>query len=235
MQLGVITESDDLYSEVTNVTLQLDHNFDINQMSSLDDVKRVINEEQPELMFIDTGFEEANFTALTRMIRKNSPHTGMIIIADNEKYAVPAYEVHATGYIIKPVTDVRLKEELVYYTSQFADKRKDPAAIQVMTDGNFEVFLNGTPARFKYSKTKKLLEHIISQKGAMVGNDELIRALWNIDMKNLSKSEQKSRSSYLRNLEADLMKVLTGAGCEDAVIKHWGEIAAAMDKITFID
>ena len=50
--------------------------------------------------------------ALTRMIRNRSPRTGMIIIADDESYAVQAYNVHATGYIVKPFSEARLKEEI---------------------------------------------------------------------------------------------------------------------------
>ena len=235
MQLKVITENFDLYSEVQSVIQQLAGTYELSILSSLDDVVCAVNDGRTDLMLIDTGFGAADFTALTRMIRNRSPRTGMIIIADDESYAVQAYDVHATGYIVKPVSDDRLREEIDYYVNHLPVMQEDPAAIEVMTDGGFEVFLNGEPARFKYSKTKKLLAHIISKQGAMVRNSELIKTLWGKDKKDLTEKELKSRNSYLRNIEADLQKVFAEAGCEDALIKHWGEIAIAMDKIKLIN
>ena len=234
MKIKVITESNILYGEVQSVIKQLAGTYEVSLSSSLDDVVCAINDRNTDLMLIDTGFKAADFIALTRMIRNRSPRTGMIIIADDESYALQAYEVHATGYIIKPVRKSRLKEEIEYCVDQLPVTQKDPAAIQVMTDGGFEIFLNGEPARFKYSKTKKLLAHIISKRGAMVRNSELIKTLWGKDKKDLTERELKARNSYLRNIEVDLQKVFAEAGCEDALIKHWGEIAIAMDKIELI-
>ena len=228
MQLRVITDNNDLYNEVQNVIQHFAGTYELSLLSSLDDVVCAINNGCNDLMLIDTGFEETDFTAMTRMIRNRSPRTGMIIIADDESYAVQAYDVHATGYIIKPFSEARLKEEIDYYVNQLPAMQEDPAAIEVMTDGGFEVFLNGEPARFK---TKKLLAHIISKRGAMVRNSELIKTLWGKDKKDFTDKELKARNSYLRNIEADLQKVFAEAGCEDALIKHWGEIAIAMDKI----
>ena len=234
MRLGVITENNDLYGEVQSVIQQLAGTYEPSLLPSLDDVVSAINDGSIDLMLIDTGFEEADFTALTRMIRNRTPQTGMIVLADDESYAVRAYEVHATGYIIKPAGEGRLREELDYFAEWQAAKQKESSAIKVMTDGGFEVFLNGVPARFRYSKTKKLLAYIISNRGAMVKNSELIEALWGKSKRELSEKELKARNSYLRNIEVDLQKVLADAGCDDVLIKHWGEIAVAMDKISFI-
>ncbi len=234
MQMCVITNNMDLYSEVLDIAQSV-YGFDVCHLSSAEDAIQTAKEGSADLVLMDTAFAEKNFVTLARLIKSASPRTCMIVIADDGSLAAQAFEVHATGYMIKPVTEARLKEELDYYIDQFTEKQEEPAPVQVMTKGNFEIFLNGVPARFKYSKTKKLLEYVISKKGAMVSNDDLIKRLWNIDKQNTDKKEMKSINSYLRNIEADLVKVLTEAGCEDMVIKHWGEIAVAMDKINIIN
>ena len=235
MQLCVISENEELYGEVLSVAQQPEYGFDACFPASPDDAARVAEESRPEVVIMDAASGEEDFVALARTIKEILPRTYMIVIADDGSLAIPAFSVHARAYIVKPATDSILRAELDYYVNESAEKQEEPAAVQVMTKGSFEIFINGVPARFKYSKTKKLLEHVISKKGAMVSNDELIKKLWNIDKKNTGKEKLKSMSSYLRNLEADLMRVLTDAGCEDVVIKHWGEIAVAMDKITFIN
>lgn len=96
--------------------------------------------------------------------------------------------------------------------------------LSFQTFGNFECFIDGQPIRFKYNKTKEMLAYLVDRKGAMCTNGELMSILWAED------SDKKK--SYLKNLKADLTRVLAQAGLEDVLIKFRGSIGIATDKVS---
>ena len=103
------------------------------------------------------------------------------------------------------------------------EEGKKAPVLSVQTFGNFECFIDGQPIKFKYNKTKEMLAYLIDRKGAMCTNGELMSILWAED------SEKKK--SYLKNLKADLTRVLAEAGMEGVLIKFRGAIGIATDKV----
>ena len=85
-----------------------------------------------------------------------------------------AFELHATGYLMKPVTAEDIRRELTFlYKDSGRDKR-----VRVQTFGGFDVFVDGKPLEFKRSKSKELLAYLIDRHGANVTTGELCAALW---------------------------------------------------------
>ncbi len=80
--------------------------------------------------------------------------------------------------------------------------------------GNFELRIDGKPVRVKRTKTKELLAYLVDRNGSMVGDYELMHALWNKD--------DSTAKSYLRILKAELMKIFADAGYADALVKQRG-------------
>lgn len=94
----------------------------------------------------------------------------------------------------------------------------------VRTFGNFEVFHNGTPVRFKHGLTRELFAYLVDRAGAMVTNSEISAVLW-------SDGRPKSHASYLRMMKADLVRTLDALGYGAAVEKAHGKIACVPSEI----
>jgi two-component SAPR family response regulator len=85
---------------------------------------------------------------------------------------VEAFSMHASGYILKPVTAEAIAEameQLRHPVNPLPEKR-----LRVQTFGNFEVLLDEKPLTFARSKTKELFAYLVSRRGAHCGvNAEL--------------------------------------------------------------
>ena len=99
-------------------------------------------------------------------------------------------------------------------------KLKSTKVIQVKCFGNFEVFHNGEPLKFAYSKSKELFAYLIDREGAAININELNAILWEEDHK-----------SYLRNLISDIQKTLQSVGAGDVFKKRHNECYIDVDKV----
>ena len=70
------------------------------------------------------------------------------------------------------------------------------------TFGDFELFVDGKPVEFKYSRTKEVVAVLVSRRGAQVTNGEIIASLWEDD------GDPVKKASYLRNLRQDLRRAV---------------------------
>lgn len=55
-----------------------------------------------------------NGLTLAEEIRKRRPHTAIIFVTAHSQYAIDAFALHVSGYLLKPVSKERLSAELAY-------------------------------------------------------------------------------------------------------------------------
>ncbi len=177
-------------------------------------------DEKPDVVFMDIEMPEMTGLELAVRIKNISPETRIVFVTGYSEYAVDAFKVHASGYILKPVTLERIQEELAHMEGGSEDEQKtQPGKLKVRCFGAFEVFYNGEPLEFKRSKAKEMLAFLIDRKGDLCTGGELINALWE------DNSDLDSKKAYLRTITSELRSVLTSVGMEDVLIrKHqmWG-------------
>lgn len=165
--------------------------------------------------FLDIELGSVNGLVLAKQIKDLHPDIHIIFVTSYEQYAVQAFQLHATGYLMKPVTVDAIRRELTFLYGE-APARK---TVRVQTFGGFEVFVNGTPLQFKRAKAKELLAYLIDRRGSSVTTGEACAVLWE---DGVGGSVQKS---YLRTLITDLRASLRHAGAEDILLKGWGQLA----------
>ena len=155
---------------------------------------------------------------LAKKLKKINPLVNIIFVTAFDNYALDAYKLHASGYVLKPVSVEKIKKELdgLRYTLEI----KPTKLLQVKCFGNFEVFKDGTPIKFKYQKSKELFAYLVDREGASSNINELNAVLWEEDHK-----------SYLRNLIADVQETLKASGVEDVFIKRHNECFIDPNKI----
>jgi two-component system, LytTR family, response regulator len=81
----------------------------IGECSNADEAIEFINLHKPELIFLDIEMPERNGFEVIKHIDKN---TNVVFVTAYNDYALQAFEVNATDYLLKPVDPERLKESM---------------------------------------------------------------------------------------------------------------------------
>jgi len=100
---------------------------------------------------------------------------------------------------------------------------KPTARLLVQCFGNFEVYADGKPLRFEFSRSKELFAYLVDRRGAAVNTGELCSVLWDED--------SASRKVQLRKHIADLSHTLQDVGAENAFVKARNSFAVARSEV----
>lgn len=66
----------------------------------------------PDVIFVDVEMPGMTGIQLASYIKQSSANTNIVFVTAHSIYAVEAAELHASGYVVKPVTADRIKQEL---------------------------------------------------------------------------------------------------------------------------
>lgn len=160
--------------------------------------------------FLDIEMGTVNGIALAKALKELWPDMAVVFVTSHVQYALEAFQIHATGYLLKPVDEKDLKNELTFIYPEEKTGKK----IQVKTFGGFDVFVDGTALTFKRAKSKELLALLIDKKGSSVTVREGCAVLWE------DKPYGAVEKSYYQTVVAELRQTLRGAGIEDLLVKQ---------------
>ncbi|MEG0340132.1 MAG: response regulator [Oscillospiraceae bacterium] len=195
----------------------------VNGFDSGEEALEFGSENPCETAFLDINMSDVDGIALAKHLKQVNPMVNIIFVTAYKKYAMEALSLHSSGYIMKPATKEKIEHELEHLRHPVSMQTKHKVWIQCF--GNFEVFADGEPVKFAYSKTKELLAFLIDRKGAYCSNGEIIAALWEND------DDGTKKSSYLRDLKADLIEAFTALGMEEAICKQRGMMAIFVERL----
>ena len=176
-----------------------------------------------DIAFLDTDMPELSGIDLGQYLKELNPFVNIVFLSEVKKYAFGAMKLHASGYILKPLTPKEADREL--NDLRYSEILKKHKRVFAQTFGNFELFIDGRPAVFKYSRTKEMVAVLINNRGAQTTNGEIISVLWE------EPGDIEKRMSYLRNLRQDLQNTLKDLKLENIIIKQRGSMAVAADDI----
>ncbi len=128
------------------------------------------------------------------------------------RYREAAFDLHASGYLTKPITTDKVRKELAELRRPVAKAKR----MRVQTFGNFEVYVDGRPLEFRYSRTKEMLAYLVDRQGALCTVGEVQAVLF---------EDETGHESYMKSLRQDLQVTLDEAGCGGVLVKQWGKLA----------
>jgi two-component SAPR family response regulator len=135
-----------------------------------------MREHSPDVALLDINMPVMSGLKLAAEIKRLSPDTAVIFLTGYSEYALEAFEVHAVGYLLKPVNTERLAAQIAYSTAG-RQPRKMPH-VEARTFGNFDLFVDGRIVRFKQAKCKELLAYLIDRNGSDVTRAEAFAILY---------------------------------------------------------
>lgn len=187
--------------------------------SALDYVRQF----QVDLAFLDVEMYDMNGIALAKHLKDIQPSINIIFVTGFPEYAVDAFSIHASGYLLKPASVDSVREEIGHL--RFAPQIQREKLLRVQTFGNFEVFAGDVPVEFGRSKTKELFAYLIDRKGAGSTTAELSAVLW--EDKEYSLSLQKQ----FQTIASDMVKALKRVNAEEVILKKRNYLSVDPSKI----
>ena len=180
-------------------------------------------EHEVDIAFLDVVMSEMNGLVLGSYLKDLHPFINLIYLTDSREDAFEAMALRASGCMLAPPTDKAVKVELDDLRNTEARKSRNRVFIQ--TFGNFEMFVDGEPVSFKYTRTKEVVAILVNNRGAQTSNGEIIANLWEDD------GDPMKKTSYLSNLRQDLQNTLTRLKLNGIILKQRGSMAIAADKV----
>ena len=179
-----------------------------------------------DIVFQDIEMPGMNGLQLAVGIKKASPDTNLVMVTAYQEYALDAWKLHVSDYLLKPASaeDVRNALANLRKPVQEAAPVKEEKRLRAICFGSFEVFVGDQPVTFHRGRSKELLAYLIDRRGAVCSMAELLGILFEDDNSN-------SRKSWLRTLVQDLKQSLEAAGVGDVLIKGWNSLSVNCDKI----
>ena len=192
-------------------------------LRSVDQALEYVRNNQVDVAFLDVEMPGMTGLELAQHIKDIQPNVNIVFVTAYEEYAFEAHKLYASGYLLKPVKeeDVRHALENLRHPIEAPKTNK----LEVRCFGNFDVFANGQPLRFKRSKSKEMLAYLVDRRGSRCTLGELVVVLWEDD------AHSASRRTQVRNLISDLRNALKEAGAEDVLVRGRDEIAVVPENI----
>lgn len=176
-----------------------------------------------DIAVIDTALPELRGLDLGRYLRELYPNVNLIYLSEDREAGFEALRQHASGILPKPPGAEEMRRELE--DLRYPQTQKERKRLFAQTFGNFELFVDGKPVVFKYTKTKEIVAILVNNRGAQTTNGELIATLWEDD------GDPEKKSSYLSNLRQDLQNTFTRLKLNGIILKQRGSLAIATDRV----
>jgi two-component SAPR family response regulator len=197
---------------------EADSNAQVFSFRFADEAIKFMEKNICDVAFLDIEMYGINGISLANILLQINPNINIVFSTGYGNYRDVAFDMHASGYIVKPITPEKVKKELLNLRKPVKVANK----LQINVFGNFEVYFDGNPLKFKYSKSKELLAYLVDRRGALCTVSELMAILFEDD---------EGHKTYFKSIRKDLIDTLTQVGCIDAIVIQHGKLGINKDNV----
>ena len=151
-----------------------------------------------DVAFLDINMRGIGGLGLAEKLMAMQPRCRIIFCTGYEEYAVSAFQLHVSGYLMKPITAEAVQKEIDHIKGLKAMEK----LLTIKCFGNFEVFHQGEILPFKRKKAKELLAILVDRNGAGMTAKQICTFLFPDD------TDDTKNAAYLRQLVLDLKNTL---------------------------
>ena len=177
---------------------------DVKSFSDCEQVLEYVNCNIVDVAFLDINMRGMGGLALAEKIISARPNCKIVFCTGYEEYALSAFKLHASGYLMKPISAADVQAEI----DNIKGLRQRERTLTVKCFGNFEVYARDEKVLFKRMKSKELFAFLIDRKGAGMTAKQICAVLFPED------TDDNKNAAYLRQLVVDLKNTLKSVGAE---------------------
>ena len=223
MKILIADHNEDDLRTLTGILSSLTPDADLMPSQSSMEALLLARSNAIDVAFLETELPELDGMDLGQYLKELHPSINLIFYSKENDRSFEAFALHASGFLKKPVLEEDVRFEIT--DLRYPPDGKGKKRVFAQTFGNFEIFCDGKPLLFKYSKTKEIVALLVMNRGAQTTNGEIIATLWEDD------GDPEKKSSYLSNLRQDLQNTLSKLQLNRIIIKQRGSLAIATDLI----
>ncbi len=164
-----------------------------------------------DVAFLDIEMGAVSGIQIAKKLQAVNPKINIVFVTKILEYAPEAFELRASGYVPKPVTEQKIRAEIDNLRYPIP-KPQNVKRIRARCFGYFDVTADGEPLSFRREKTKELLAYLIDRRGTVCTPREICSALW-----------EEEKPDYLRQLTKDLRETLKAVDAQDVFIARFKE------------
>ena len=181
----------------------------VSKFSDCEEALEFVRGNAIDVAFLDINMRGMGGLALAEKILETRPNCKIVFCTGYEEYAIPAFKLHASGYLMKPISAEDVQVEI----DNIKGMRQREKLLTVKCFGNFEVYAKNEKLMFKRLKTKELFAFLVDRNGAGMTAKQICAVLFPDD------TDDTKNAAYLRQLVLDLKNTLKSVGAE-AVLCH---------------
>ncbi len=170
-----------------------------------------------DVAFLDIEMPDMNGIDLAKRLQNDNPLINIIFITGYDEYMPKAFELYASGYIMKPITEQALRGALGHL--RYKPQNGSGKPVKVRCFGSFEVYVNDKPVRFPRAKCKEFFAYLIDRQGSICTKDMVIGSLWQ------NEPADAARKSMARNALSEMIGTFRSLGIEDLIIREKNGVA----------
>ncbi len=127
---ALIVDDEELGRRMLRSLLSADDEVQVvGEAASASEARRQIAEQQPDLIFLDIEMPGGNGIDLLQEL--GEPHPYVIFVTAHTQFALPAFEVQAADYLVKPVQPKRFLGSVMRAKERIAERRVAGLARQI--------------------------------------------------------------------------------------------------------
>lgn len=161
-----------------------------------------------DIAFLDISMRGMGGLSLAERLLEIQPKMKIVFCTGHSEYAVDAFRIHVSGYLMKPITAEAVQREIDHIKPEKSTRN----LLTIRCFGTFEVFSDGVPLVFKRSIAKEVLAVLTDRCGAGVTSKQIcamIRPEKICDEKNMN---------YIRQGFRELRNTLDGVGASEVLV-----------------
>lgn len=168
---------DDEKPAIDNFRLTTEHFPEIQELHTFQEGKEAlgfVEENVVDVAFLDMEMPGIHGLELAKAIRKYNPQIRIIFVTAFSQYALDAWGVDATGYLMKPYTAAEIHKELAKCTYKPLPSHR----VVIETIPAFSITVDGTAFYISGAKPREMLALLVDSAEHGVTMGECIACLW---------------------------------------------------------
>ena len=182
---------------------------EVTKFSDCEEALDFVKKNNVDVAFLDINMRGMGGLLLAENILAARPNCKIVFCTGYEEYAIPAFKLHASGYLMKPIAAEDVQGEI----DNIKGIHQKAKLLTVKCFGNFEVYVKEEKLVFKRLKSKELFAFLVDRKGAGMTAKQICAVLFSDD------TDDTKNAAYLRQLVLDLKNTLKTVGAEN-VLRH---------------
>lgn len=176
-----------------------------------------------DVAFLDIEMYGVTGLGLAKQLKEFQPKANVVFVTGYAHYAVDAFSLSASDYLLKPATANDIRRALGHLRNPVVKGAIKKLFVQ--TFGNFEVFSEGEIVHFPRRKSKELFAYLILKRGTGVTIKELTSVLFE------DRTDEGSLQRQMQTIISDMIKALAKVSAKDVIVKKYNSLAVDPSKV----